>query len=118
MVFMATILLLQRDGQEHDCTAVSLWFSGRSSLYKISIMGILYRYYHVSSQNFTGQRNSVNERYVGFVCQWGGLASATGEGTSRARGLAGGLFSRVSMFPGQSMAGLYILSQLYPNTTS
>ena len=48
----------------------------------------------------------------------GGLAGATGKGTSGARGLAGDLFGRVNVFPDQSMAGLYILSQLYPNTTS
>jgi len=54
---MATIPLLERDAREHDRTAVSLGFSGCSFLYRISIMGVLSRYYHLFNQNFTGRRN-------------------------------------------------------------
>jgi len=43
VVIMATTPLLERDAREHDRTAVSLWFSGRLSLYRISIMGVLSR---------------------------------------------------------------------------
>jgi len=53
-VITATILFLERNAREHDWTAVSLWFSGRSSLYRISIMGVLSCYYHLFNQNFTG----------------------------------------------------------------
>ena len=55
MMIMATILLLKHNAREHDWTAVSLWFSGCLSLYRVSIMGVLYRYYHLFSQNFTGR---------------------------------------------------------------
>jgi len=58
VVIMATIPLLEHDAQEHNWTAVSLWFSGHSSLYRISIMGVLYCYYHLFSQNFTGQHDT------------------------------------------------------------
>ena len=58
MVIMATILLLEHDAQEYDWTAVSLGFSGHLSLYRISIMRVLYHYYHLFSQNFTGQCDS------------------------------------------------------------
>ena len=58
MVITATILLLKRYAQEYDQTAVSLGFSEHLSLYRISIMGVLYRYYHLFSQNFTGRHNS------------------------------------------------------------
>ena len=56
---MATILLPEREAREHDQTAVSLWFSGHSSLHRISIMGALSRYYHLFNQLFTGRRDSV-----------------------------------------------------------
>ena len=55
---MATIPLLECNAREHDQTAVSLWFSGCSSLYRISIMGVLSRYYHLFNQNFTSQRDT------------------------------------------------------------
>ena len=58
MVITATILLLECNAWEHNWTAVSLWFLGRSSLYRISIMGVLYCYYHLFSQNFTGQHDT------------------------------------------------------------
>jgi len=58
VVITATIPLPEREAQEHDRTAVSLWFSGCSSLYRISIMGALSRYYHLFNQNFTGRRDS------------------------------------------------------------
>ena len=58
MVIMATIPLLERNAREHDQTAVSLGFLGCSSLYKISIMGVLSHYYHLFNQNFTGRRDS------------------------------------------------------------
>ena len=58
MVIMATILLLKRDAQEHDQTAVSFRLLGCSSLYRISIMGVLYCYYHLFSQNFTDRRGT------------------------------------------------------------
>ena len=58
MVIMATILLLERDAREHDQTAVSLWFSERSSLYRISVMGVLSHYYHLFNQNFTGRHDN------------------------------------------------------------
>jgi len=41
VVITATTPLLERDTQKHDQTAVSLWFLGCSSLYRISIMGVL-----------------------------------------------------------------------------
>jgi len=56
----ATIPLPERKAQEHDWTAVSLWFSGHSSLHRISIMGVLSRYYHLFNQNFTGWRDTDN----------------------------------------------------------
>ena len=59
MVITATILLLKHYAQEHNQTAVSLGFSGCSSLYRISIMGVLYCYYHLFNQNFTGQHDNV-----------------------------------------------------------
>ena len=59
MVIMATILLLERNAREHDWTAVSLHFSGCSSLYRISIMGVFSCYYHLFNQNFTGRHDSV-----------------------------------------------------------
>jgi len=59
VVIMATTLLLKRDAREHNWTVVSLRFLGHSSLYRISIMGVLYCYYHLFSQNFTGQRDTV-----------------------------------------------------------
>ena len=58
MVITATIPLLKHNAQEHDWTAVSPGFLGRSSLYRISIMGVLYHYYHLFSQNFTGWHDS------------------------------------------------------------
>jgi len=58
VVITATILLLERDAQEHDWTAVSLRFSECSSLYRIIIMGVLYCYYHLFSQNFTGRHDN------------------------------------------------------------
>ena len=54
MVITATIPLLEHVAREHDRTAVFLWFSGHLSLYRISIMGALSRYYHLFNQNFTG----------------------------------------------------------------
>jgi len=60
VVITATILLPEREAREHDRTAVSLWFSGRSSLHRISIMGVLSRYYHLFNQNFTGRRDTVD----------------------------------------------------------
>ena len=57
MVITVTIPLLEHNAQEHDRTAVSLWFSECSSLYRISIMGVFSRYYHLFNQNFTGQRD-------------------------------------------------------------
>ena len=54
----ATIPLPEREAREHNRTAVSLWFSGHSSLYRISIMGALSHYYHLFNQNFTGRRDS------------------------------------------------------------
>ena len=54
----ATILLLECDAQEHDWTIVSLGFLGCSSLYRISIMGVLYHHYHLFSQNFTGRHDN------------------------------------------------------------
>ena len=39
-------------------SSFSLRSSGCSSLYRISIMGVLYRYYHLFSQNFTGQHDN------------------------------------------------------------
>ena len=58
MVITATILFLKHNAREHNRTAVSLWFSGRSSLYRIHIMEVLYHYYHLFSQNFTGRRDN------------------------------------------------------------
>jgi len=55
VVITATILLLECDAREHDRTVVSLCFLGCSSLYRISIMGVFSRYYHLFNQNFTGQ---------------------------------------------------------------
>ena len=54
----ATIPFLKHNAREHDQTAVSLRFSGHSSLYRISIMGVLYHYYHLFSQNLTGWHNT------------------------------------------------------------
>jgi len=59
VVIMVTILLLERDAQEHDQTAVSLGFSRYSSLSRISIMEVLYCHYHLFSQNFTGWHDNV-----------------------------------------------------------
>ena len=67
MVITATIPLLECDAREHDQTAVSLCFSGRSSLYRISIMGAFYCYYHLFSQNFTGWRDIVTENLPFFI---------------------------------------------------
>jgi len=53
VVITATIPLLECDAQEHNWTAVSLGLSGHSSLYRISIMEVLFHYYHLFSQNFT-----------------------------------------------------------------
>jgi len=58
VVIMATIPLLERYAQEHDQTAVSLRFSEHLSLYRLSIMGALYCYYHLFSQNLTSRHNS------------------------------------------------------------
>jgi len=55
VVITATIPLPERKAREHDRTTVSLWFLGRSSLHRISIMGVLSCYYHLFNQNFTGQ---------------------------------------------------------------
>jgi len=55
---MATIPLLKHHAREHNQTAVSLWFLGHSSLYRVSIMGALYCYYHLFSQNFTSRHNT------------------------------------------------------------
>jgi len=57
VVITATILLPEREAREHDRTAVSLWFSGHSSLHRISIMGVLSRYYHLFNQIFTGRHD-------------------------------------------------------------
>jgi len=62
VVITATIPLLERDAREHDWTAVSLWFLGRLSLYRISIMGVFSRYYHLFNQNFTG-RHDISPHY-------------------------------------------------------
>jgi len=59
VVIMATIPLPKHDAREHDQTAVSLWFLGRSSLYRISIMGVFSPYYHLFNQNFTGRYDSM-----------------------------------------------------------
>jgi len=59
VVITATIPLPERKAREHDRTAVSLWFLGRSSLHRISIMGVLSRYYHLFNQIFTGRRDTV-----------------------------------------------------------
>ena len=61
---MATIPLPEREAREHDQTAVSLWFSGRSSLHRISIMGVLSRYYHLFNQIFTGRRDNDEQEGV------------------------------------------------------
>ena len=58
MVITATILLPKREAREHDQTVVSLWFSGCLFLHRISIMGVLSRYYHLFNQNFTGQHDN------------------------------------------------------------
>ena len=58
VVITATIPLPEHEAREHDRTAVSLWFSGHSSLHRISIMGVLSRYYHLFNQIFTGRRDS------------------------------------------------------------
>ena len=58
VVITATIPLPEREAQEHDWTAVSLWLSGRSSLHRISIMGVLSRYYHLFNQLFTGRHDT------------------------------------------------------------
>ena len=55
---MATIPLPEREAREHNRTAVSLWLSGRSSLHRISIMGVLSCYYHLFNQLFTGRRDN------------------------------------------------------------
>jgi len=60
VVIMATIPLLEHDAREHNQTAVSLWFLGRSSLYRISVMGVFSCYYHLFNQNFTGQHDNEN----------------------------------------------------------
>ena len=57
---MTTISLLKHDAQEHDQTAVSLGFLGCSSLYRISIIGVLYCYYHLFSQDFTGWCDNIH----------------------------------------------------------
>ena len=64
MVITATILLLERNAREYDQTTVSLWFSGCSSLYRISIMGVFSRYYHLFNQNFTGWRDNVTRSWT------------------------------------------------------
>ena len=51
MVIIATILLLECNAREYDWTVVFLGFLGHSSLYRISIMGVLYCYYYLFSQN-------------------------------------------------------------------
>jgi len=58
VVITATILLPERKAREHDRTLVSLWFSGHSSLHRISIMEVLSCYYHLFNQNFTGRRDN------------------------------------------------------------
>jgi len=62
VVIMATIPLPEREAREHDQTTVSLWFLERSSLHRISIMGVLSRYYHLFNQNFTGRRDNAMRR--------------------------------------------------------
>jgi len=78
---MATIPLLEHDAQKHNQTAVSLGFLGHSFLYRISTMGVLYRYYHLFSQNFTcwhdsgvlcKERSTADDEVLGM---WGGRAS-------------------------------------------
>ena len=58
VVITATIPLPEHEAREHNRTAVSLWLSGRSSLYRISIMGVLSRYYHLFNQLFTGRHDT------------------------------------------------------------
>jgi len=65
VVITATIPLLECDAREHDWTAVSLWFLGHSSLYRISIMGALSHYYHLFNQNFTGRCDNVIKVKIG-----------------------------------------------------
>jgi len=55
VVITATIPLPECEAREHNRTAVSLWFSGCSSLHRISIMGVLSRYYHLFNQIFTSR---------------------------------------------------------------
>jgi len=85
VVITATILLLEHFAREHDWTAVSLGFLGCSFLYRISIMGALYHYYHLFSQNFTGWHDSRDNRFVPLqskVCRRmeGGYAACPYEG--------------------------------------
>jgi len=68
VVIMATIPLPEREAREYDWTAVSLWLSGRSSLHRISIMGVLSHYYHLFNQIFTGRRNTgFQDPFVIFI---------------------------------------------------
>jgi len=69
VVIMATILLPECEAREHDRTAVSLWLSGRSSLHRISIIGVLSRYYHLFNQIFTGRRNSGWNGMLKTLCE-------------------------------------------------
>ena len=70
MVIIATILLLKDNAQEHNRTTVSLRFLGRSSLYRISIMGVLYRHYHLFSQNFISRHNTASAMGFRQVLLW------------------------------------------------
>ena len=82
MVITATIPRPERNAQEHDQTAVSLGFLGCSSLYRLSIMGVFSRYYHLINQNFTGWRDT------GLP----GITKISGkEGSGTVKGAKGGL---------------------------
>ena len=67
MVITATIPLLEHNAQEHDRTAVSLGFLGHLSLSIISIMGVLFCYYHLFSQNFTSRHDNTDKRAIGLI---------------------------------------------------
>ena len=67
MVITATIPLLERNAREHNRTAVSLGFSGRSSLYRISIIGVLSHYYHLFNQNFTGRHDTAKDTWLAVL---------------------------------------------------
>jgi len=86
VVIMATIPLLKRGAREHDRTAVSLWFSGRSPLYRISVMGVFSCYYHLFNQNVTGRHDSaISMALLGLLLS---LQTISALGTSRFLGIA------------------------------